>query len=344
MNPWKKILVPLIVILLLCYAWSLFAEIREEVTHRYTYYTEADRVEGNWNGLIHWQPTLPNYLLKLELGQMTMVPFTGGYVFPIDWAAEDATAELRQLDSVTVHAYIMHREYSTRAKAGFFTWGKSQERSGSLVIIADTGSQLYLARDVAWVQVYSFPWPRQVPLEEMAAARRRTLIPTGIHPSILWVLLAYSVLALFQVEDWRSQRLEVTESSSERIAPGPEFSGNWQGIKDKVVELPKYKYMSPPLAQLLPGEEFRHVVQVKSYVVVRTEMQEARTGPLVWASAKDTCVQLVVVAESGMNRFTSQDNPQVYHEVGRDFGDKEALIERGSKRKRWLVPVALRWK
>lgn len=342
MSSWKKIIVPLMVILLLCYLWSLFAEITEEVTHQYTYYTEADRMEGKWN--IHWQPNIISPLLQVpELGEMTMVPFTG-YVFPW-YGGEDASDELRQEESVTVHVYIMHREYSSRAKAGFFTWGKDQIRSGDLLIIADTGSQLYLARDVAGIGVYSYPMSQQAPLEERAATRRKTLIPTGFHPSILWVLLAYLVVVGYiQVEDWRGQRMEVTESSSEHISPGPEFSGNWQAINDRVIKLPKYKFTSPPMAQLMPGQEFRHGVKVNSYVVVRTERQEARTGPLVWAKAKDTCVELVVVAESGMHRFTSQDNPQVFHQVDRDFGDKSALVQRGGKRKRWLVPVALRWK
>lgn len=341
MSSWKKLIVPLLVILLLCYLWSLFAEITEEVTHEYTYYTEADRWEGKWN--IHWQPTIISPLVQVpELGEMTMVPYIG-YVFPWQWG-EDATDELRQADSVTVHAYIMHHEYSSRARAGFFTWGKDQIRSGALLIIADTGSQLYLARDVAGIKVYYYPMSQQAPLAERAAVRRKTLIPTGFHPSILWVLLGYSVIALSYVEDWRGQRMEVTESSSEHISQGPEFSGNWQALKDRVVKLPKYKYTSPPLAELLPGQEIRHGVKVNSYVVVRTETQEARTGPLVWARTVKTCVELVVVAESGMHRFVSRDNPQVFHQVGRDFGDKSALEERGGKRKRWLVPVGLRWK
>lgn len=337
----KKVILSLAMVLLLSYIASLIMGVSIEGIHEYSYYTQLERVEGNWYGLIHWrvkaQPLA--WLHVPELLELHMVTYP-----PHTFRGIDKTSDLQQAESITVYALIRHDVSLTRARSGFFTWGRAETTQGNLVIMADDGTGYYVANEQ--VPVYSLPLPgTELPLEEQARLRKKSLIPAGVHPSILWVLLAYfGIVGILLMERWRSQDFTVAERSKEKILEGPVFKGNWPNIKENKVKLPKYKYTSPVLAKLLSGEEFRHGVQITTYIVVQSRVQEARTGPLVWARARDTRVELMLVVESGLQRFTPAEQPVVFQERDREFDDSPALFERAAQNKKWLLPRGFGWR
>lgn len=114
-------------------------------------------------------------------------------------------------------------------------------------------------------------------------------------------------------------------------------------IKKRALNFSRYNYSSPPLAQLLPDKEFRHGVKVSTYLIIQGQVQEARTGRLVWARARKTQVSLALVVESDLERLTVP-GPVISQRQDQDFGDTAALIQRGMKRRRWRLPVGLRWR
>lgn len=337
----KKIILSLAIILILSYIASLVMGIRIEGIHEYSYYTQLERAEGNWYGLIHWRVKAQSlaWLHVPELRELHMVTYP-----PHTFRGIDKTSDLQQAESIAVYALIKHDVQVNRARSGFFTWGRSETTWGNLVIMADAGSVYYVASEQ--VPVYSLPLPGTgMPLEEQARLRKKSLIPAGVHPSILWVLLAYfGVVGILLMESWRSQDFTVAERSKEKILEGPVFKGCWPDLKNDVVKLPKYNYTSPVLAKLLSGEEFRHGVQITTYIVVQSRVQEARTGPLVWARARDTRVELMLVVESGLQRFTPGAQPLVFQQRDREFNDTPALFERAARHKKWLLPRGLSWR
>lgn len=336
----KKITLSLAIVLLLCYIFSLVLGIRIEGIHDYTYYTELERIKGNWSGLIHWR-VKAHQLVGVqipELRDLHMVPF------PMEtWRGIERISDLQQADSITVYALIRHDVIVARARSGFFTWGKWETTHGHLVIMADTGSGFYVANEQ--FQIYSLPLPgAEIPLEEQARLRRNTLIPSGFHPSFLWVLLAYcGFVGVLLIESWRSQDLTVSEASRDRIVEGPVLKGYWPKIKGQAVTLPRFKYVSPVLKELLPGEEFRQV-EISTFIVIQTRLKEVRTGPLVWARAKKIRVELMLVVDSGLTRFSTTVTPEVSNVEGAEFNDTPALFSKAASRKKWLIPAGLIWR
>lgn len=150
------------------------------------------------------------------------------------------------------------------------------------------------------------------------------------------------LIFFMSLENWGLQPMLVALSSRERIVDGPVIQGNWGQIKKRALNFSRYNYSSPPLAQLIPDKEFRHAVRVSTYLVIQSQVQEARTGRLVWARARKTQVSLAFVVEDGMERSTVP-GPVISQRQDQDFGDTAALTQRGMKRRRWRLPVGLRW-
>jgi hypothetical protein len=309
----------------------------------FRYYTEEDVARGTWDDLQDQQVSFGGYeellipwyqspRLDTLLADLTL------YGEGRTLSEEETLSMLQQAGELTIYIYHAHSSHIIRTRSGFFTWGRYPSKVVWLHLEIDTGSGIYSATGPRLYQ--------QTPGSyEQAAGRRKLLIPAGIHPSFVWVLLIYlGLAAAAAIYDWRLEPFQAHIRTSERILDGPVVEGDWAELEGQTIDLPKYQYKSPPLAELLADGKMSGRTRIVTYIVEQHRVREvcSASGLAVWARARDLQVSLMLVVESGGRRFTAEKMPEVYRKTDPEFNDPNKLTQMALKRQTWL-PVGLRW-